>query len=78
MAATRQIAHFEVSSSAADEPLRAAGEKANGVVYPLTFNGALVGTVTVGRRAGDFVFSEVDFVFEMEIVPAQTAGRFVF
>lgn len=77
VAAGRKLLHFEAGSSAADEPLRAAGEKANGVVYPLTFNGALVGTVAVGRRQGDFVFS--DLVEEVvrtfaEFLAIQTVG----
>ena len=59
VAATRQLAHFEAGKSASDEPLRAAGANANGVVYPLTFNGALVGTVSVGRRQGNFAFGDL-------------------
>jgi len=37
-----------------DEPLRAIGPEATGLVCPLVFGGALVGTIAVGRRGGDF------------------------
>jgi len=36
------------------EPLRAVGPEATGLVCPLVFGGALVGTIAVGRRGGDF------------------------
>jgi serine phosphatase RsbU (regulator of sigma subunit)/anti-sigma regulatory factor (Ser/Thr protein kinase) len=36
------------------EPLRAVGPQATGLVCPLVFGGALVGTIAVGRRGGDF------------------------
>lgn len=56
VAATRTAARFDATACAPDEPLRSAGEKANGMIYPLYFNDALVGTIAVGRRQGDFVF----------------------
>jgi len=36
------------------EPLLAVGAEATGLVCPLSFGGALVGTLAVGRRTGDF------------------------
>jgi serine phosphatase RsbU (regulator of sigma subunit)/anti-sigma regulatory factor (Ser/Thr protein kinase) len=40
-----------------DEPLRAAGTGASGIVLPLLFGEALVGTLAVGRRGSDDAFS---------------------
>jgi serine phosphatase RsbU (regulator of sigma subunit)/anti-sigma regulatory factor (Ser/Thr protein kinase) len=43
----------------ADEPLRVVGAEATGLVCPLCFGGTLVGTIAVGRRAGDFPLGRV-------------------
>ncbi len=40
-----------------DEPLRAIGPAANGIVQPLLFNDKLVGTLAIGRRLADAPFS---------------------
>ena len=40
--------------SDATEPLRAVGPQGVGLVCPLNFGGTLLGTITVGRRSGDF------------------------
>lgn len=77
VAATRAAERFDARACPLAEPLRAAGEKANGVVYPLYFSDALVGTVTVGRRQGDFAFGglheEVGRTFA-DFLAIQTAG----
>jgi anti-sigma regulatory factor (Ser/Thr protein kinase) len=36
------------------EPLRAVGSGASGLAYPLCFGGSLVGTISLGRRDGEF------------------------
>jgi serine phosphatase RsbU (regulator of sigma subunit)/anti-sigma regulatory factor (Ser/Thr protein kinase) len=41
------------------EPLRVVGAEATGLVCPLCFGGTLVGTIAVGRRAGDFPLGRV-------------------
>jgi anti-sigma regulatory factor (Ser/Thr protein kinase) len=41
------------------EPLRAMGPEARGMVCPLCFGGALIGTLAVGRRNADFSFGEL-------------------
>lgn len=78
VAGSRTPARFEAADCPASEPLRAVGEKSNGVIYPLYFSDTLVGTVAVGRRAGDFVFGdlheEVGRTFA-EFLAIQTAGQ---
>jgi serine phosphatase RsbU (regulator of sigma subunit)/anti-sigma regulatory factor (Ser/Thr protein kinase) len=51
LAATRFDMREQIDST---EPLRAVGPEATGLVCPLVFGGALVGTIAVGRRGGDF------------------------
>lgn len=41
------------------EPLRTIGPEARGMVCPLCFGGALIGTLAVGRRHADFTFGEL-------------------
>lgn len=43
-----------------EEPLRAAGLKATGLVHPVLFGETLVGTLAVGRRASALPFSELE------------------
>jgi serine phosphatase RsbU (regulator of sigma subunit)/anti-sigma regulatory factor (Ser/Thr protein kinase) len=77
VAATKTASHYSAGESVASEPLRSVGERANGVVYPLVFNDALVGTISVGRSDGEFVFGEareeVVRAFA-EFLAIQTAG----
>ncbi len=56
VAASRTSVRFDARESLASEPLRAVGANANGVIYPLYSSDALVGTIAVGRRQGDFAF----------------------
>lgn len=76
-ASERTMTRFNAAESGKNEPLLAIGKMANGVVYPLYFNDILVGTVAVGRRAGDFAFGdlheEVGRTFA-EFLAIQTAG----
>ncbi len=60
VATTRQPARFDLrAGSDRREPLRAAGPDASGLVCPLCFAGALVGTVAVGRRDGGFTLGKL-------------------
>ncbi len=55
VAATLTAERFDLrEDSDRSEPLRAIGPEATGLVCPLVFGGALVGTLAVGRRGGDF------------------------
>ncbi|MDO8540984.1 MAG: SpoIIE family protein phosphatase [Opitutaceae bacterium] len=55
VAATKTATRFDLrEDSDRTEPLRAIGREATGLVCPLVFGGALVGTIAVGRRGGDF------------------------
>ncbi len=55
VAARKTAARFDLrDDSDRTEPLRAIGPEATGLVCPLVFGGALVGTIAVGRRGGDF------------------------
>ena len=55
VAASQTAARFDLREDCArTEPLRAIGPEATGLVCPLVFGGALVGTIAVGRRSGDF------------------------
>ena len=60
-----------------NEPLRAIGPEATGLVCPLVFGGNLVGTIAVGRRGGDFPLGklqdEVVHVFA-ELLAIQTVN----
>ncbi len=77
VALSRVSARFDARACEPAEALRAAGTTANGVVYPLYFSDVLVGTVAVGRRAGDFAFGdlpeEVGRIFA-DFLAIQTAG----
>jgi serine phosphatase RsbU (regulator of sigma subunit) len=55
----RSSALFEVDRSAPDEPLRVAGARSNGVIYPLYHDDILVGTLAFGCRSGDFAFGDL-------------------
>jgi len=78
VAVGRTSMRFEAADCPESEPLLAVGRNANGVIYPLYFSDTLVGTVAVGRRAGDFVFGdlheEVGRTFA-EFLAIQTAGQ---
>lgn len=78
VAATRTSVRFSAAECTdPNEPLCAAGDKANGVIYPLCFGDALLGTIAVGRRGGDFVFGEMheEVVRTFaEFLAIQTAG----
>jgi serine phosphatase RsbU (regulator of sigma subunit)/anti-sigma regulatory factor (Ser/Thr protein kinase) len=55
VAMTQMAARFDLrEDSNHNEPLRAIGPEATGLVCPLVFGGALVGTLAVGRRDGGF------------------------
>jgi serine phosphatase RsbU (regulator of sigma subunit)/anti-sigma regulatory factor (Ser/Thr protein kinase) len=55
VAMTQTAARFDLrEDSDHTEPLRAIGPAATGLVCPLVFGGALVGTLAVGRRDGGF------------------------
>ncbi len=55
VAASQTAARFDLREGRdRSEPLRAVGPGATGLVCPLVFGGALVGTIAVGRRGGDF------------------------
>ena len=55
VAANQTAARFDLrEASDRSEPLRAIGPQATGLVCPIVFGGALVGTIAVGRRSGDF------------------------
>lgn len=60
VAASQEAAAFDARRCAGRaEPLCAIGPEARGMVCPLCFGGALVGTLAVGRRHADFAFGEV-------------------
>jgi serine phosphatase RsbU (regulator of sigma subunit)/anti-sigma regulatory factor (Ser/Thr protein kinase) len=55
VAAGQASARFDMRESGnAADPLRVVGVEATGLVCPLCFGGTLVGSIAVGRRAGDF------------------------
>lgn len=54
VAASRVALRFDLAQCPAGEPLRAAGAGGTGLICPLCFDGALVGTMAVGRRDGGF------------------------
>jgi hypothetical protein len=55
VAMTQTAARFDLrEDSDHNEPLRAIGPEATGLVCPLVFGGTLVGTIAVGRRDGGF------------------------
>ena len=54
VAASRVALRFDLADCPAGEPLRAAGAAGTGLICPLCFDGALVGTMAVGRRDGGF------------------------
>lgn len=78
VATSLKPARFDARACAGHEPLLAMGKKANGVIYPLQFNDALVGTLAVGCRAGAFEFGdlqeEVARTFA-EFLAIQSAGQ---
>jgi serine phosphatase RsbU (regulator of sigma subunit)/anti-sigma regulatory factor (Ser/Thr protein kinase) len=54
VAASRVALRFDLADCPPGEPLRAAGAGGTGLICPLCFDGALVGTMAVGRRDGGF------------------------
>jgi serine phosphatase RsbU (regulator of sigma subunit)/anti-sigma regulatory factor (Ser/Thr protein kinase) len=54
VAASRLALRFDLAECPAGEPLRSAGADGTGLICPLCFDGALVGTMAVGRRDGGF------------------------
>jgi serine phosphatase RsbU (regulator of sigma subunit)/anti-sigma regulatory factor (Ser/Thr protein kinase) len=55
VATTQTAARFDLrEDSNHNDPLRAVGPEATGLVCPLVFGGTLVGTLAVGRRDGGF------------------------
>jgi serine phosphatase RsbU (regulator of sigma subunit)/anti-sigma regulatory factor (Ser/Thr protein kinase) len=78
VAASQTAARFDLrEDSDRNEPLRAIGPEATGLVCPLVFGGTLVGTIAVGRRGGDFPLGklqdEVVLVFA-EFLAIQTVN----
>lgn len=59
VAASQEAVTFDARKATNAEPLRAMGPEARGMVCPLCFGGALIGTLAVGRRHADFSFSEL-------------------
>ncbi len=59
VATSRTAARYAAAESVPNEPLRAAGETANGLVHALSFGGTLIGTLALGRRHGDFDIGEM-------------------
>jgi serine phosphatase RsbU (regulator of sigma subunit)/anti-sigma regulatory factor (Ser/Thr protein kinase) len=78
VAATKTAARFDLRDDTdRAEPLRAIGPEATGLVCPLVFGGALVGTIAVGRRGGDFPLGKLqDEVVRMfaEFLAIQTVN----
>jgi serine phosphatase RsbU (regulator of sigma subunit)/anti-sigma regulatory factor (Ser/Thr protein kinase) len=78
VAATQTAARFDLREDTdRAEPLRAIGPEATGLVCPLVFGGALVGTIAVGRRGGDFPLGKLqDEVVRMfaEFLAIQTVN----
>ena len=77
-ATTLAAARFDLrEDSHRTEPLRAVGPEATGLVCPLVFGGALVGTIAVGRRGGDFPLGKLqDEVVHLfaELLAVQTVN----
>lgn len=60
VAASQEAATFDARKYLGPfEPLRVVGPEARGIVFPLCFGGALIGTLAVGRSHADFSSSEL-------------------
>jgi serine phosphatase RsbU (regulator of sigma subunit) len=59
-ASSRTPSRFSAGQSPdSPEPLRAVGPRASGLAYPLCFGGSLVGTISLGRRDGEFPLGQL-------------------